>query len=61
MYLLAVVFMTMYQIDKKTHQDILAELEAKRAYSAGMGSMQADFLVQRLGDVGQVDGPGPAD
>ena len=35
MYLLAVVFMTMYQIDKKTHQDILAELEAKRAYSAG--------------------------
>tara|TARA_A100001035_G_scaffold6870_2_gene4863 strand:- start:1470 stop:2957 length:1488 start_codon:yes stop_codon:yes gene_type:complete len=39
MYLLAVVFMTMYQIDKKTHQDILAELEAKRAYSPGWRSL----------------------
>ena len=33
-YLVAVVCMTMYKIDKQTHQKILAALEAKRAYPA---------------------------
>lgn len=34
-YLVAVVCMTMYKIDKQTHENILAELESKRDYSAG--------------------------
>ena len=34
-YLVAAVCMTMYKIDKQTHENILAELESKRAYSAG--------------------------